>query len=124
MVQFTEVNRRIRQVRQALSLSQTDFSRAICVSNGYTAEIENEHRAANGRISRLVCLTFGVNETWLKTGEGEMFQRSPAAKQERLLSLFSGLDPQFQDYTLTVIGHLLKLQEEHLTGSFSHNHKD
>jgi transcriptional regulator with XRE-family HTH domain len=107
-----EVNKRIRQVRQALSLSQTDFSRAICVSNGYTAEIENEHRIANDRIIRPICLTFGVNETWLKTGEGEMFQRSPVAKRERILNLFNELNPQFQDYALTVIDHLLKLQNE------------
>jgi transcriptional regulator with XRE-family HTH domain len=37
------VNKRIRQVRQALNLTQTDFSKAIYVSNGYTAEIENGH---------------------------------------------------------------------------------
>jgi hypothetical protein len=31
------------------------------------------HRTANDRIIRLIRLTFGVNETWLKTGKGEMF---------------------------------------------------
>jgi transcriptional regulator with XRE-family HTH domain len=107
-----EVNKRIRQIRQALSLSQKDFSRAICVSNGYTAEIENEHRIANERICRLICLTFGVNEAWLKTGKGEMFQSSPVEKRERIVNLFNELNPQFQDYALTVIDHLLRLQNE------------
>jgi transcriptional regulator with XRE-family HTH domain len=106
------VNERIRQLRQALSMSQTDFSQAICVSNGYTAEIENGHRLANDRIIRLICLTFGANESWLKTGIGEMFQSSPVEKRERILGLFDELKPQFQDYALAVIDRLLKLQHE------------
>jgi DNA-binding XRE family transcriptional regulator len=106
------VNKRIRQVRQALSMSQTDFSKAIYVSSGYTAEIENEHRKANDRIARLICLTFGVNETWLKTGEGAMFHSSPVEKRERILSIFNELNPQFQDYALTVVDRLLQLQND------------
>jgi transcriptional regulator with XRE-family HTH domain len=104
------VNERIRQLRQTLGMTQTDFSKAIYVSNGYTAEIENGHRVANDRIIRLVCLTFGVNEQWLKTGEGEMFQTSPIEQKERILSLFDKLNPKFQEYALTVISQLIKLQ--------------
>jgi transcriptional regulator with XRE-family HTH domain len=106
------VNKRIKQVRQALSISQTDFSKAICVSAGYTAEIENGHREANDRIIRLICLTFGVNEAWLKTGKGAMFVSSPTEKKERLLAIFNELNPQFQDYAMVVIDRLLKLQKE------------
>lgn len=106
------VNERIRQARQALNMSQTDFSRAICVSSGYTAEIENGHRTANDRIIRLIRLTFGVNEKWLKTGKGEMFQSAPVEKKERIISLFNELNPQYQDYALTVVDHLLQLQKK------------
>jgi transcriptional regulator with XRE-family HTH domain len=108
------VNERIRQVRQALNMTQTDFSKAIYVSNGYTAEIENGHRAANNRIIHLICLTFGVNEQWLKTGKEEMFQASPVEQKERILSLFDKLEPRFQKYALTVLDQLLKLQQENI----------
>jgi hypothetical protein len=91
-------------------MTQTGFSKAVYVSNGYTAEIENGHRVANDRIIRLICLTFGVNETWLKTGEGEMFQASPVERKKRILSLFDQLNPRFQEYALTVIDQLVKLQ--------------
>ncbi|MDR2542105.1 MAG: helix-turn-helix domain-containing protein [Treponema sp.] len=104
------VNKRIRQLRKTLKMSQIDFSKAICVSIGYTAGIENEHKIANDRIIRLICLTFGVSETWLKTGKGEMFCSSPVEKKERILALFYELNPQFQNYALTVIDQLLKLQ--------------
>jgi transcriptional regulator with XRE-family HTH domain len=104
------VNKRIRQARQALNMTQTDFSKAIYVSSGYTAEIENEHRVANDRIIHLICLTFGVNEQWLKTGNGEMFSTSPIERKERILSLFDELNPRFQEYALSVIDQLVKLQ--------------
>jgi len=106
------VNERLRQLRQALGMSQTDFSKAIRVSIGYTGEIENGHRIANDRIIRLICLTFGASESWLKTGEGEMFATAPAEKRERILSLFDELNPQFQDFALTVVDRLLLLQNQ------------
>jgi transcriptional regulator with XRE-family HTH domain len=106
------VNKRIRQVRQALNMTQTDFSKAIYVSSGYTAEIENGHRAANDRIIHLICLTFGVSEIWLKTGKGEMFSTAPVERKERILSLFDKLTPKFQEYALTVIDQLIKLQND------------
>jgi transcriptional regulator with XRE-family HTH domain len=105
------VNKRIRHVRQALNMTQTDFSRAIYISGSYTAEIENEHRTANDRILHLISLTFGVSEQWLKTGEGEMFLSSPLERKERIIQLFDDLNPRFQEYALTVIDHLLKLQK-------------
>jgi transcriptional regulator with XRE-family HTH domain len=104
------VNQRIRRVRQALDMTQADFSRAIYVSSGYTAGIENGHRAANDRILHLIGLTFGVSEQWLKTGEGEMFQTSPLDRKERIIALFNELNPRFQEYALAVIDRLLKLQ--------------
>jgi DNA-binding XRE family transcriptional regulator len=110
------VNERIRQARQVLNMTQTAFSKAIYVSSGCTAEIENGHRAANDRIIRLICLTFGVNEQWLKTGEGEMFQSSPVERKERILGLFDQLNPKFQEYALTVIDQLIKLQNDQKKG--------
>ncbi|MDR2095317.1 MAG: helix-turn-helix transcriptional regulator [Treponema sp.] len=106
------VNKRIRQARQALNMTQTDFSKAIYVSNGYTAEIENGHRVANDRIIHLISLTFGISEIWLKTGKGEMFQTSPIERKGRILSLFDELNPRFQEYALSVIDQLIKLQND------------
>ncbi|MDR2404285.1 MAG: helix-turn-helix transcriptional regulator, partial [Spirochaetaceae bacterium] len=67
------VNERIKEVRKTLKLSQAEFAKAIFISTGYVAELECGHKRANDRIIRLVSLTFGVSEAWLKTGEGDMF---------------------------------------------------
>jgi transcriptional regulator with XRE-family HTH domain len=101
-------NQRIREVRKVLNMTQPDFAKAIYISKGYIAELECEHRKANDRIIRLISLTFGINETWLKEGKGDMFFRSPDEKLKRMISLFNELPPKFQDYVIVQIETLLK----------------
>jgi hypothetical protein len=57
-------------------------------------------------------LYFGINEQWLKTGNGEMFSASPIERKEKILSLFNKLNPRFQEYALSVIDQLIKLQND------------
>jgi transcriptional regulator with XRE-family HTH domain len=100
-------NERIRQARKTLKLSQAEFAKAIFISNGYIAELECSHKKANDRIIRLISLTFGVSEQWLKTGKGEMFYKTPDEKLQRMISLFNELPPKFQDYVMNQVETLL-----------------
>jgi transcriptional regulator with XRE-family HTH domain len=106
------VNERVKLIRRTLKLTQANFSKAIYVSAGYTAGIENGRRIVNDRIIRLISLTFGASESWLKTGEGEMFQNFPLDRKQRILALFNELKPRYQEYALKLIDHLLKLQND------------
>jgi transcriptional regulator with XRE-family HTH domain len=106
------VNDRIRQVRKALNLSQAQFARAIFISNGYIAELECGHKKANDRITHFISVTFGVSETWLKTGEGDMFYKSPDEKLRRMISLFNELPSKFQDCAIAQLEALLKVTGE------------
>ena len=90
-------------------MSQVEFAKAIYISNGYIAELECEHRRVNERIIHLISLTFGVNEKWLKTGEGEMFFNLSGEKLQRMVSLFTELPPNFQDYVVQQIEQLLNV---------------
>jgi len=103
------ISKRIRHVRQTLNMSQVEFAKAIYISNGYIAELECEHRKVNDRIVHLISLTFGVNEKWLKTGEGDMFFKTPSEKLQRMVSLFNELPPKFQDYVILQIEQLVKV---------------
>jgi transcriptional regulator with XRE-family HTH domain len=90
-------------------MSQVEFAKAIHISNGYIAELECEHRKVNDRIIHLISLTFGVNERWLKTGEGDMFFKAFGEKLQRMVSLFNELPPKFQDYVMQQIEQLLNV---------------
>lgn len=101
------IGKRIKDLRQTLDMSQVEFAKAIYISNGYIAELECEHRKINERIIHLISLTFGVNEKWLKTGDGDMFFNTQGEKLQRMVSLFNELPPKFQDYAMQQIEHLL-----------------
>jgi transcriptional regulator with XRE-family HTH domain len=103
------ISNRIRYIRKTLNMSQVEFAKAIYISNGYIAELECEHRRINDRIIHLISLTFGVNEKWLKTGEGEMFYKTPSEKLQRMVGLFNELPPKFQDYVMQQIEQLLNV---------------
>ena len=108
------VSDRIRQVRKTLKMSQPDFAKAIYISKGYIAELECGHRKANDSILHLISLTFGISEKWLKTGEGEMFFKSPEEKFRRMTVLFNSLSHRFQDYVLLQVEQLLDITREAL----------
>lgn len=71
------MNSRVREVREHLGLSQAQFGERLGVSRDVISNIEY-NRLKNPKqkepIIKLICSTFGVNEIWLRTGEGEMFQ--------------------------------------------------
>ena len=71
------MNNRIREVREHFKLTQTEFGERLGVSRDVIGNIEY-NRLKNPKqkepIIKLICSTFGVNELWLRTGEGEMFQ--------------------------------------------------
>ena len=110
------VNRRVKEARKALNLSQKDFAKAMCLSNSYIADIENDHRKVNDRIIKLASMIFGINEDWLKSGIGEMFYKSPDEKITRLVSIFNELPADFQDFVLMHIERLLDLRKKQKAG--------
>ncbi|MDR1203497.1 MAG: helix-turn-helix domain-containing protein [Tannerellaceae bacterium] len=106
------ISERIKQVRKTLKMSQIEFARAVFISNGYIAELENNNRKVNDRIIHLISLTFGVNETWLKDGKGSMFFKTPDEKFQRMISLFNKLPSKFQDYVIVQIETLLTITKD------------
>jgi len=108
-------NQRIREARKTLKMSQKDFANAICISNTYLADVENESRKANNRIIKLCSMVFGISETWLKDGKDDMFYKSPDEKITRLVSIFNKLPIDYQNYALEQLEGLLKLKSKKTT---------
>jgi transcriptional regulator with XRE-family HTH domain len=102
------INQRVRQVREALKLSQKNFSTILSLSSSYIAGVETDIRKVNGRLIKLIVSEFGVNETWLTAGEGEMFTQNPDKKFTKLVGLFKELPPRYQDLVYQMIEVLLK----------------
>jgi transcriptional regulator with XRE-family HTH domain len=67
------VNERVRLVRNALNLTQKDFGNRVTLAQTYLSQIEKGSRNVTEKIFKIICHEFNVNEEWLRTGKGEMF---------------------------------------------------
>jgi hypothetical protein len=64
---------------------------------------------------KLICVTFNVNEKWLRTGKGKMFNDSPYVKE--LTDILGNLTTETQQYLLLMAQELLNVQKT-LLGEF------
>lgn len=78
------MNERIKKVRKALDLTQRDFGVRIGTTQNAIANYETGHRNPSSAVIDNICKTFNVNETWLRTGEGEMFRQTEEDATSRL----------------------------------------
>lgn len=76
---------RLKDIRLALGLSQSEFGVRIGLnSRGHVSALESGVRNITDRIINDICREYGVNEKWLRTGEGNMFLEIPNTYMEGL----------------------------------------
>ena len=65
---------RIRYLRkEVLKLSGKEFGEKFMVSDSAITMVERGKREATDRLIKDICREFRVNETWLRTGQGDMY---------------------------------------------------
>lgn len=108
-----QVNR-IRLVRESLHLSQREFGEKLGVSRDVISNIEYGRVPPKKLLLQHMCQQYKVNERWLETGEGGMFDENSEAEDKfcEALSVFRTLRPEFQDYALEQIKKLAELQDK------------
>lgn len=84
------MNERIKQLRKALGLSGEKFGGAIGLTRMAISNLERGKYNLTEQSIKSICREFNVNEQWLRTGEGEMFNQ---LQDIPLDSLLSDLDP-------------------------------
>ena len=83
------MNRRIKLIREQKGLTQDEFGKTIGSARNTIANYESGNRTPSNAVINSICREFGVNEDWLKTGEGEMFM--PMDRETELAKLTVGL---------------------------------
>lgn len=66
---------RIKMVRKAVGLTQQAFADKLGIKQNTVALYEMGRSGVSDGIITSICREFNVNETWLRTGEGEMFRK-------------------------------------------------
>ena len=72
------IGERIKAVRQfegngKKALSMEAFGASLGVTKAAISLIESDKNALSNQMATAVCRVYGVDEVWLRTGEGEMF---------------------------------------------------
>ncbi len=76
------MNERIKELRKTLQLTQEKFAARIGVKRNTVATYEMGRSTPSDAAVSLICREFGVNEAWLRSGEGEMF--TPKSRDEEI----------------------------------------
>ncbi len=104
------MNERIKKVRldKDINLSQEAFGKRLGVTGAAISRIESGDRSASDQIILAVCREFNVNETWLRTGVGEMFV--PKTRSQEIADFVGGVlkgeDDNFKRRFISVLARL------------------
>jgi transcriptional regulator with XRE-family HTH domain len=119
------IKERLKKIRENAGLNQTEFSKRIKINQSTYSGIENGRESLTDRNRRLICLEFGIEETWLLTGQGSMVtppKPSPKAiqgpdgrelspEEQELIGIYDQLIPETQREVLKYANDRLELQE-------------
>ena len=82
------MNKRIKNLRKALNLTQQEFADRLNIGRGTLANYEVGRNEPIDAVVSLICHEFGVNENWLRTGDGSMFKKETNTAIEELAAEF------------------------------------
>ena len=80
------MNNRIRELRKALGMTQEEFGAKVKLRPSTITNYEIGTRTPSPALISAICQAYGVNEHWLRTGEGEMFL--PRTEKDELSAFY------------------------------------
>ena len=102
---------RLKEVRKALNYSQAEFGRKLGVMDSAISRWESGDRSIPDSAIMLMVSKFGVSETWLRTGAGEMFR--PRSREAELGALIrSRLIDRPESFQAALITTLLRFDPD------------
>ena len=115
-IKFKEVNtidrigERIKRLRKSLNMTQQELADRISIKRTTIANYEAGRNVPVDSVIALICREFQVNETWLRTGAGEM--KAQTTLHEELTALFAGVLKTAPDKRAMMVGALASVPPE------------
>ena len=109
-----EIIDRLEEARKKLGLSQQKFSEKIGIAQNSYCMIENGKTTLSERNIKLICMVFEINENWLRSGEGEMFEKSIEIKnseEKELIRMFRKLTAETKRVILEIVKKFAAVDE-------------
>lgn len=87
---------RLKQLRKHLNITQQDFADRIGIKRNTLANYEIGRNEPLDAVISLICREFNVNEEWLRTGKGDMFNATGDDELAYLVGQLCGSDDEFK----------------------------
>ncbi|WP_018659874.1 helix-turn-helix domain-containing protein [Allofustis seminis] len=101
------MNERVKLLRETLGLSGEKFGESLGVGRMAISQIETGKNNLTDQMLKLICYTYNVNEDWLRTGQGEMFNQT---KDEFLADIQKQYS--LSDFSISLIKRYMELPAE------------
>jgi transcriptional regulator with XRE-family HTH domain len=102
---------RIVAIRKALKLNQREFGQRLGLKRSALSMIEVGTNPLTEQNIKLICMTFSINEQWLRTGTGDMFSDASPYETE-FFAIYRDLMPETQRAILQLAKQLLETQKK------------
>ena len=104
------MNERIKLLRKELQLNQSDFGARVGVKGNTIGNYELNLRNPSEAVIFSICREFNVNEEWLRSGTGTMF--NDMSQDEELAYIVGQALPTAPDFVKDTFISLGKLSQE------------
>lgn len=101
---------RVRAIRKENNFTLERFGERIGLAPSSISDIENGRRSLTNQTILSICREFHVNETWLRTGEGEMFLNT--AQDDQLQAFLGEVMHGSPDFRRRLIAVLSRMTPE------------
>jgi transcriptional regulator with XRE-family HTH domain len=100
------IGSRIKILRKHLNKTQAEFAETLGLKHGIVSVWETNRIPIDEKTVKAICHNFGVNEEWVKNGNGEMLNK--ARVEDEAIDKFRQLPPEIQNLVLRYIDTLLE----------------
>lgn len=107
----SKMQNRMKQIRKELDLTQQEFAKRIGSTQNVLANYETGRRNPSSSVINNICKEFSVNETWFRTGKGQMFDK---INRDNQLMMWAGklLSEEQTSYKKRLLTVLMSLSED------------
>ena len=106
------VSQRITHIVESEKLTKTAFANSINISQPYLSQICSGQREPSDRTISDICRVYGINETWLREGAGEMYV--PKTREETIAELVGSALNGSNDFKKAVVQMICSRTDQEL----------
>lgn len=105
------IGERVKELRKQVNLTQRAFADRLNLKRNTVGSYEVNVVEPSDRTISDICREFNVNETWLRTGEGEMFNQ--ITRSEKITSFLTEItEDEGDDFKRRFVEMLAELEPE------------